>query len=74
MSVDSAATVVANIDDHDDLTIEDAIERLILEVRAEMPCYRRLVGGGTCLDYNFVDGICLSCSARAELQKVAEAV
>ena len=54
--------------------LEQRLDRLILEVRAEMPCYM-----AWCAGHMFIhprDGqcsaeICPSCSARAELQKVA---
>ena len=67
---------------------KDAIDRLILEVRAEMPCssyYVAELQADDCFDlgeYSEADKWppreaftpCPSCSARAELQKVAEAV
>ena len=47
--------------------LEQRLDRLILEVRAEMPCYHVLVPPKTPCP-------CVTCWARAKLQKVAEAV
>ena len=51
--------------------LEQRLDRLILEVRAEMPCYRGLCAHEICE----INGEhCAACTARLELQKVAEAV
>ena len=56
--------------------LEQRLDRLILEVRAEMDCYHPSLTT-TCIEIQRRQpdyGFCPSCSARAELQKVAEAV
>ena len=70
--------------------LEQRLDRLILEVRAEMPCYfenethpftpwmspdrKRICFSGGVMNPWVIDNPCPACWARRQLQKVAEAV
>ncbi len=64
------AVIVA---DDEPTVVMDALDRLILEVRAEMPCQYWAFRQTCPQRYNEIEKFCPSCTARAELGRMSHA-